>query len=409
LNTPTIPVSSTAAPRAGLTGAAKGRPLRVAMICNFLEERWPSMDLVGDMLCSHLAANCDNQVTVTQIRPAFKNRCTRVFEKPAFRNADLILNRFADYPAWLRPRAGEYDLFHLVDHSYSQLLHILPAGRTVVTCHDLDTFRCVLEPERDQRPRWFRAMSRRILDGFRNAAHVIAVSEATRDELLRHRLVSPERISVVPNGVDPICSPQADGPADLAATGLLPAPAGTPWLLSVGSTAPRKRLDVLLRVFAAVKRVMPEAGLVRVGGLSPELEQLATELNIRPAIVTLPFLARDLLAAIYRRAALLLQTSDAEGFGLPVVEAMASGCPVAASDIPALREIGGTAVTYCPVADVAFWQDAVVRLLREREQQPEAWARRRHHAVAHAEHFSWAENARQAAVIYHQVYAAVAR
>ena len=408
MNTPTIPVTSTAAPRAGLNGVNR-RPLRVAVICNFVEERWPSMDLVGDMLCSHLAVNCGDELIATQIRPAFKERCTRVFEKPLARNADLILNRFVDYPAWLRSRAREYDLFHVVDHSYSQLLHTLPAGRTVVTCHDLDTFRCVLEPERDRRPRWFRAMSRRILDGFRRAAHVIAVSETTRDELLRHRLFPAERISAVSNGVHPACSPQADGPADLAAAGLLPGPPGTPWLLSVGSTSPRKRLDVLLRVFAAVKRVLPEAGLVRVGGLSLELEQLATELNIRPAIVTLPFLTRDLLAAVYRRAALLLQTSDAEGFGLPVVEAMASGCPVAASDIPVLREIGGTAVTYCPVANVAFWQDAVVQLLREREHQPEAWARRQCRVAAHAERFSWAENARQTAVIYNRVYAAIAR
>ena len=408
MNTPTIPVSSSVSPPAAYDGAS-ARPLRVAVICNFLEEHWPSMDLVGDMLCSHLTAGCSHEVTITQIRPAFKNRCTRVFEKPVSRNADRILNRFVDYPAGLRSQVQNFDLFHVVDHSYSQLVHALPPGRTVVTCHDLDTFRCVLEPERDRRPRWFRMMSRRILDGFRRAAHVVTVSGATRDELLRHRLFPAERISVVPNGVDPICSPQADEPADLAVAELLPAIAGTPWLLSVGSTSPRKRLDVLLRVFAAVKRIMPEAVLVRVGGLSPELEQLAAELNIRPAIVTLPFLTRDLLAAMYRRAALLLHTSEAEGFGLPVVEAMACGCPVAASDIPVLREIGGMAATYCPVANVAFWQDAVVGLLREREQQPEAWALRRRRAMAHVERFSWVENARRTAIIYNQVYAGVSR
>ena len=101
-----------------------------------------------------------------------------------------------------------------MDHSYSQLIHDLPAGRTVVTCHDLDTFVCVLEPERQPRPRWFRAMTERILNGFQKAAHVIAESEATRDEILRLGLHPPERVTVISNGVHPSCSPAARPVAD---------------------------------------------------------------------------------------------------------------------------------------------------------------------------------------------------
>jgi len=77
-------------------------------------------------------------------------------------NADRLLNRFWDYPRWLRPRVRDFDLFHLVDQSYSQLVHELPAHRTVVTCHDLDTFRSVFEPDKEPRSMVFRAMSRRI-------------------------------------------------------------------------------------------------------------------------------------------------------------------------------------------------------------------------------------------------------
>lgn len=367
------------------------------------------MDVVADMLCSHLADHCRDELTITKVRPALRHRFTRLYNAVLPRNADRMINRFVDYPARLRARAQDFDLFHVVDHSYGHLIQELPASRTVVTCHDLDTFRCVLEPEREPRPRWFRMMVTRILDGFRQAAHVVAVSSATRDELLRHRLVAPERITVVPNGVDPICSPRADAPADLEVAGLLPESPDTPWLLNVGSTMPRKRLDVMLRVFAAVQEVVPEARLLRVGGLTPEHEQLAAELNIRSSIVTLPFLKRDLLAAVYRRATLLLHTSESEGFGLPVVEAMASGCPVIASDIPVLREIGGTEATYCPVAGITHWADAVVWLLRERSLQPAAWDLRRKHALAHAARFCWAENARRTARIYQDIYSGAPR
>src|SRR5262249_46767554 len=147
-----------------------------------------------------------------------------------------------------RQRA-RFDLFHIVDHSYAQLAHELPSHRTVITCHDLDTFRCVLEPDRDPRPLWFRTMTKRILDGLRKAAHVIAVSEATRAELVNCRLIEPERITVVHNGVHPSCSSAPDEGADREAARLLNDKADTIWLLNVGSNRPRKRIDILLRIF----------------------------------------------------------------------------------------------------------------------------------------------------------------
>src|SRR5207302_4714477 len=85
-------------------------------------------------------------------------------------NADRLVNRFWNYPRWLRGRGRELDLFHVIDHSYSQLLHELPAERTLVTCHDLETFRCILEPETCVRSPMHRMMARRTLSGFQKAA-----------------------------------------------------------------------------------------------------------------------------------------------------------------------------------------------------------------------------------------------
>ena len=352
--------------------AAQSRPparsarLRVAIVSDFLEEGWPSMDLLADVLPGAISEASPADVLATRLRPSM--RC--VFRslpvlggRSGARNADRMWNRFIHYPRWLKSRAGDFDIFHLVDHSYSQLVHSLPHGRTVVTCHDLDTFRCLLEPEREPRPRWFRAMTRRILDGFRQAGHTIAVSEATRQDLLRYELVPSERISVIPNGVHPSCSPLPEACADAEAARLVPVE-GNGVLLNVGSTAPRKRLDVLLRVFAAVRRARPDVHLVRVGGFTESQLELARKLKVDQAIVNLPFLERDLLAAVYRRARVLLQTSDAEGFGLPVIESLACGCPVIASDIAVLREVGGPSVLYCPVADLDSGPKRHCRCLR---------------------------------------------
>src|SRR5437588_301153 len=122
--------------------SAGQRRIRVALICDFLEEGWLSMDLVGDMMSAELPANC-RDLTVTQMRPASRRRLSRVPFAPRHLtlNADRLINRFVDYPHWLDRKSSEFYLFHLVDHSYSQLLRRLPRNRSVVTCHDLDTFR----------------------------------------------------------------------------------------------------------------------------------------------------------------------------------------------------------------------------------------------------------------------------
>ena len=152
---------------------------RIGLICDFVEENWPSMDLVAGMVFDHVSREHASTIDITRICPPLRRRFGRlpgIGNAPALHNADRLLNRFVDYSRWLKPQVADFDLFHLIDHSYSQLVHDLPPGRTVVTCHDLDTFRCVLEPEREPRPRWFRAMTGRILSGFRKASHVIADS-----------------------------------------------------------------------------------------------------------------------------------------------------------------------------------------------------------------------------------------
>ena len=100
-------------------------------------------------------------------------------------------------------------------------------------------------------------------------------------------------------------------------------------------------------------------------------------------------MSREQLADLYRRAAAVLVPSEAEGFGLPVVEALACGAAVVASDIPTLREAGGPAAVFCPVAGVPVWADAVCRVLFEPGSAPPRAAR-----LAQAARYSWHEHAR---------------
>lgn len=368
--------------------------LRVAIVADYLEEGWPSMDLVADMLMERLRGEHADAIEPTLVRPPMRRRAGAIpglRNAPAARTIDRLVNRLHDYPRLLSPMATKYDVFHLVDHSYSQLVHRLPAERTLVTCHDIDTFRSVLEPERERRSAPFRAMTRHILAGLRKAGHVACDTAATREALVRHRVVPADRTSIVHNGPHPSCGPHPEPAAEAEAARLLGARRELD-VLHVGSTIPRKRVDVLLQVLAAVRATHPAVRLVRVGGpFTGEQRALVRDLGLQDAILTLPFLDRATLAAVYRRSTLLLLTSEREGFGLPVLEAQACGVPVVASDIAALREVGGTAATYCPPADVEAWRRAVVELLAERQANPPAWRARRDAGLARANAFSWTQ------------------
>ena len=385
-------------PAAALSSApvSQSNRIRVAIICDFLEENWPSMELVGNMLYEQLGKN--EAVDPHRIRPAMKFRG----ERPG--RSTRLYARFMQYPKLVKKLASDFDVFHITDHSYAHLVHDLPPGRTLVTCHDLDTFRCLLEPDREPRSFAFRSMTRRILSGLQSAAHVTCDTAATRDGILVYGLVPPERLTVVHNGVHPALSPHSDSVADEELARKLGRKAGRcSELLHVGSTISRKRIDVLLHVFAEVRKQKPDVRLLRVGPpFSPQQEALARSLGVRDHIDCLEHVTTRILGACYRRASVLLQPSESEGFGLPVIEAMACGTPVIASDIPSLREIGGDAAAYCAVAQVAGWCDKVVALLSCDERSKGII---RLATLQQASFFTWTNYADHMLEIYEKVFA----
>ena len=364
------------------------------------------MQMVGEMLFDHLRKGHWAAVHATLIRPVFVRRLSRIpgAGRVAF-NADRLLNRLVDYPRVVRRLRDEFDILHIVDHSYSHLVHEIPHGRAIVTCHDLDTFRCVLDPGREPRSRMFRGMTRRILDGLQNAVRVICNTKTTCAELLRYRLVSPSRLRVIRYGVHPAFSSVPDKVIDTKADQLLGPP--TPdrvELLHVGSAIPRKRLDVLLHILKGVRENFPNVRLIRVGGsFTPAQKTEVDYAQLCDSIRIFPSLTAFELAPMYRRAALTLLPSESEGFGLPIIESLACGTPVIASDIASTCEAGGPAAEYCPVADVSAWVETVVRLLRERAIDSMRWSQRRSAGLAWSAQFSWAEHARQVAAVYNDL------
>lgn len=370
-------------------------PLRVAIVADLTEERWPSMDFVAAMLAAHLSTlPADEGIHVELLRPTLPSRGRQV---------GRFINRFWDYARWLRAHAGSHDVFHIIDHSYAHLVHVLPAARTVVTCHDVDAFLPLVDPNLSV-SRLPRLLVRASLSGLRRAARVACVSQATCDDLRRYRLVSPQRLEVVPNGTSAIFGDTADPGADAEIACLLGRPErGRIDLLHVGSTIPRKRIDLLLRIVAAVRDVEPRVRLVKAGGaLTNEQRELAGRLGLEGHLLQVPFLETPALAALYRRAAVVLVTSEREGFGLPIVEALAAGTPAVVTDLPVLREVGGHATRYRPLGDVEGWRDEVLDVFRQRSR-PACHNDWRAAASDQARRFSWDANAASMLRIYRAI------
>lgn len=374
------------------------RPLRVAILADMLEERWPSMDLVAESLMRELGSQPALAVTPALIRPRLVP-VTRPWQSTGapVPTRDRVFNRFWLYRRALRA-SRDADVFHVVDHSYAHLATHLPSAHTVVTCHDTDAFE-----SRDGAglPAF---LVRRLVRGLSVAAMVTCPSQSTADALAQTGLVPQSRLAVVPNGVD-VAPLGRDRSRQLTHALLGDGDRGCD-LLHVGSTIRRKRLDVLLEVFARVLARFASARLIRVGGPFTEAqEQLARRLGVRDRIVVLPPLARETLAAVYSRATLLLATSEREGFGLPVAEALAAGCPVIATDLPVFREVAASAATYVPLDRLDRWTDAVAAHLTERYEDPDRWAERRQQARRRGSSFSWTRCASEMAAVYRRVLA----
>jgi glycosyltransferase involved in cell wall biosynthesis len=268
--------------------------------------------------------------------------------------------------AWSLPR-----LLRRLRPALGHFQHALPLRcpcPAVVTIHDLSFERDPAAMGRRDRLVFRRVVPR----AAREAGRVIAVSERTKHDLVDLYGISPEVIIVTPHGIDP-----AFGPGEVSGGG---------YLLYVGAVQARKNPLAAARAANDVGLPLVVAGPEREPALAQELAVLGADLR--------GYVDKAELANLYRGAAALVLPSRYEGFGLPVLEAMACGTPVVASDDAALREVAGDAAVYSD-GDLA---KAVRAALADRDRLVAAGLER-------AKAFSWVETARRTLDVYREVLA----
>jgi len=274
-----------------------------------------------------------------------------------------------------------------------------PALPFVLTLHDVAVLRY---PELFRS--WFRNYARVVLPrAARAAAHVITVSEAARTEILDRLAVPADRLSVVPNGVGPEfrpVDPMSDQAAEVRARYRLP----ETYALSVGVIEPRKNLVRLLAAVRTLRSRTATAGLSLLhagpyGWLYADLMRAAQPLVSSGAVRFLGPVPLEDLPALYSLARLTVYPSLYEGFGLPVLEAMACGSPVVTSSTSALTEVAGDAAVYADPLSPQSIGEGMERLWTNGELR----AQLRQRGLARAGRFTWDQAAEQTVAVYHRV------
>jgi len=353
----------------------------------------------GELTQALLALAPENTYT------ALYNRAAEAQLAPPFDHLPRLALPWGDKPWRLRvalahlfrrPQDAHFrdvDLFHATDH----LLPFFARIPSIFTLYDLTYLTT------DTHTTLNRLFLRLMMPHFlRQAAAVITISESTRRDMLRYYAVAPAKCYVTHGGVDARFRPASE-----AAIEAVRRQYGLPeqYILAVGTIEPRKNYTTLLAAYHALRDRHPGLRLVIVGKRGWRSEaffQKLSELGLEDQVLLPGYVADADLPALYTAATVFAFASLYEGFGLPILEAMACGTPVVAGNTSALPEVVGEAGVLAPPQDVGALAAALAALLDNAALRADLCAK----GVTQAQRFTWTQTAQATLQVYHQVFGA---
>lgn len=264
----------------------------------------------------------------------------------------------------------------------------------VLTVHDISY---------ERHPQWFPYRRDRIRRWFyrqsaRSASHVITDSKFSAAEIAAAYGIPSSRLTVVPLGVDGAHFNHDDGGSD----GEMPPGVRAPFLLHVGDLHERRNLGVVVEAMAIARReglIRPELSLVLAGvdrGVGASISEIASRVGLGDMVVRTGPVTEPQLRMLYRQATALVYPSLYEGFGLPLIEAMASGTPVIGSRSSSITEVLDDAGVLLDPLDAGAWAEAIVRVVDDEDARARMRAAGRRRAAG----FTWERTARETLTVY---------
>jgi len=276
-----------------------------------------------------------------------------------------------------------------------------PYHPSVATVHDLGSLE--LPEEWEVTDAVARQVLRLSLAGLKRVDMIVADSEFTHQGIIRHLGIPGERVVTIYPGIDhELFRPISNAREVLIGYySHLAVIASVPWLLYVGSELPRKNVGTLLRAVELVREEIPDIRLIKVGsagGKSFRRETLRAigELGLEDHVLIFEGVAEEALPLFYGAADVFVTDSKLEGFGLPVLEAMACGAPVVCSDAGALPEVAGEAGLLVPPDDPRGFADAIASVLNDAHMRD----RMIRQGLAQCRSFSWQRTVEETGRVY---------
>ena len=340
--------------------------MKILLVADYEADQQQSMARFARMLRDGLAAVGHE---VRTIRPSVI-LARRVSEHSSLRKWLAYLDKLVLFPPVLRRSAEWADVVHICDHSNALYSSAVRGKPFLVTCHDLLAIRSAVGDFSENRTRWSgRIYQKMIRRGLECMPLIVCVSESTRNDLIRIIDRNDEDIRVVPNGLNypyaPMPAPEAE--RHLERLGILRRPR---YLLHVGGNHWYKNRMGVLRIFDKVARQPGVEDLMMVLAGEPcslEMTVFVSERNLRHRVVTLEGPSDEQMRALYSMASGLLFPSLYEGFGWPIIEAHACGCPVFTTNRPPMTEVGGASAIYIDPGKIEQAAGVIVRALRSGE------------------------------------------
>lgn len=365
-----------------------------------------SMDVYADGLVNGLRAVCPDweihelapRLDSSEMKAAKKGRGAFIIE-----GIRKYYERYWRFPQSLKKE--DADIFHIIDHSDGHLLYWLKKfqKKAAITCHDIIN---LVAPEtfenRAQLPGLSMMVWEKSVKEMKRADHIVSVSSHTKKDIVRSLQIDTEKVSVVPNAVDPVFHtlPKETITQFRAEAGV----SQRFCLLNVGSNHSRKNIDAILQALPPLKDSGIPVTFWKVGKNFTEAQRAFISehgLNENTDYFGQPSL--EMLIKIYNSADVLIAPSLYEGFGLTVLEAMACGLAVITSNVTSLPEVAGDAAILVEPTDVGAIAAGVERLYKD----PEYHQKMVHKGIERAAQFSWENTARQVAAQYKKICAEV--
>jgi glycosyltransferase involved in cell wall biosynthesis len=347
-----------------------GRAMKILLVANYVPDCQQSMQRYADLLEKGLT-EAGQEVRI--IRPLVKAGKFALSESGVKWLG--YIDKLVLFPKALKEAVEWADVVHICDHSNAVYVKHVQAKPHIVTCHDLLAVRSALGEIPRQETRWSgRKLQRMILDGMAAARNIVCVSRATRSDVARLVPNSGAQVSHIYNGLNYPYEPMDSGEAALRLQKLGIAP-DQAFIFHVGGNQWYKNRLAVLKIFVQLRKRKEYRNLVLIMAGKPwteEMRQFVRVNELEWCVVELIDAAEEDLRALYSRAEVFVFPSLEEGFGWPIAEAQACGCPVVTSNRAPMTEVGGEAATYIDPLDYESAAAAIAAAMGSRAVAGEA-------------------------------------